>query len=105
VRYAATRVAVDVRQDGGHALLTVTDDGPGIPAAGRQRVFDRFTRLDDGRTREDGDTGGAGLGLAIVRGIVHAHDGEVWLEDAAPGLRALVRLPLSVSRETGRRPP
>ncbi len=95
VRYARTGVSVGVGRDGGRALLTVTDDGPGVPAADWQRVFDRFTRLDDGRAREDGDTGGAGLGLAIVRGIVHAHGGEVWLEDAAPGLRAVVGLRIS----------
>jgi signal transduction histidine kinase len=95
VRYADTQVTVGVQRDGGHTLLTVTDDGPGIQAADRLRVFDRFTRLDDGRAREDGDTGGAGLGLAIVQGIVHAHGGEVWLEDASPGLRAVVRLPVS----------
>lgn len=95
VRYARSRVRVAAGRDGGDALLTVTDDGPGIPSADRRRVFDRFTRLDDGRSRDDGDTGGAGLGLAIVRGIVHAQGGKVWLEDASPGLRAMVRLPLA----------
>ncbi|HEX8630881.1 MAG TPA: sensor histidine kinase, partial [Catenuloplanes sp.] len=71
-------------------LITVVDDGPGIPAADRERVFDRFTRLDDARAR---DAGGAGLGLAIVRELVRRHGGTVALADAGPGLRAEVRLP------------
>jgi signal transduction histidine kinase len=70
-------------------VVTVTDDGPGIPAADRDRVFDRFTRLDDARTR---DSGGAGLGLAIVRELVRLHGGTVTLGDAAPGLRVAVAL-------------
>lgn len=54
------------------AQLVVADDGPGIPGADRERVFDRFTRMDDARA---GDTGGSDLGLAIVRDIVEAHHG------------------------------
>ncbi|MFI2381893.1 sensor histidine kinase [Micromonospora sediminicola] len=80
---------------GAYHLVTVTDDGPGIPAADRERVFARFTRLDDARAR---DAGGAGLGLAIVRELVRRAGGTVELADAtpgavAPGLRATVRLP------------
>ncbi|MDG4786257.1 ATP-binding protein [Micromonospora sp. WMMD1102] len=71
-------------------LVTVTDDGPGIPAGDRDRVFDRFTRLDDARAR---DAGGAGLGLAIVRELVRRQGGTVSLGDAGPGLRVEVRLP------------
>ncbi|MFU8875803.1 sensor histidine kinase [Micromonospora sp. SL4-19] len=80
-------------------LVTVTDDGPGIPAADRERVFARFTRLDDARAR---DAGGAGLGLAIVRELVRRAGGAVDLADAGPadattatgpGLRVTVRLP------------
>ncbi|GLX01713.1 ATP-binding protein [Microtetraspora sp. NBRC 16547] len=82
---------------GDTAVLTVTDDGPGIPEEDRERVFDRFTRLDSARSRDDG---GAGLGLAIVRETVRAHGGSVHLEDAAPGLRAVVRLPLATSHES-----
>jgi signal transduction histidine kinase len=70
--------------------ITVRDDGPGIPAADRQRMFDRFARRDDARDR---DAGGSGLGLPIARELARAHGGTVSLEDAAPGLRAVVRLP------------
>jgi signal transduction histidine kinase len=92
VRFARTRVEVTVQRSGGDVLLTVTDDGPGVPPADRERVFERFTRLDDARSR---DEGGSGLGLAIVRELVRAHGGDVHLEDAAPGLRAVVRLPVT----------
>jgi signal transduction histidine kinase len=71
------------------ATLTVADDGPGIPAADRHRVFQRFVRLDEARTR---DAGGAGLGLAIVADIVAAHGGRVWIDDNHPGARFHVRL-------------
>lgn len=87
VRHATSNVEVALTGDG---VLTVTDDGPGIPEQDRERVFNRFTRLDTGRSR---DEGGAGLGLAIVRETVHAHGGTVRLEDAGPGLRAVVSLP------------
>ncbi len=93
VRYADAGVTVQTWRDGTQALLAVTDDGPGIPPGDTERVFGRFTRLDDARGRGDDATGGAGLGLAIVRAIVRAHGGAVWLEDAAPGLRAVVSLP------------
>jgi signal transduction histidine kinase len=93
LRYAASAVTVAVAAENGHALLTVTDDGPGIPPGDRERVFERFVRLDDARSREDGEGGGAGLGLAIVQATARAHGGSAWLEDACPGLRAMVRLP------------
>ncbi|WP_203937228.1 sensor histidine kinase [Spirilliplanes yamanashiensis] len=89
-RHAAGAVTVGVAREGASVLLTVSDDGPGIPAADRERVFGRFTRLDDARAR---DAGGSGLGLAIVRELVHRHGGTVTLADADPGVRAEVRLP------------
>jgi len=90
VRYAGSRVTMTVGHTAGAAVLTVADDGPGIAAADRDRVFDRFTRLDEARAR---DAGGAGLGLAIVRELVRAHGGTVTLQDAAPGTRAVVTVP------------
>jgi signal transduction histidine kinase len=89
-RHTASGVTVDVRLDGSAAVLTVTDDGPGIAPEDRERVFERFTRLDEARSR---DAGGSGLGLAIVREIVEAHRGTVTLLDAGPGLRVVIRLP------------
>ena len=100
VRYAKSQVTVTVCREDPWGVLAVTDDGPGIPAADLERVFDRFARLDDARSR-DGDEGegaGAGLGLAIVRATAQAYGGTAHLEpaDAAaspPGLHAVVRLP------------
>jgi signal transduction histidine kinase len=89
-RYAGDRVVLSVTADGAYQKIEVVDDGPGIPAADRERVFHRFTRLDDARAR---DAGGSGLGLAIVRELVRRHGGTVTLRDAAPGLRVEVRLP------------
>jgi signal transduction histidine kinase len=85
------RVTVSRPDDGAVIRLVVDDDGPGIPEADRERVFERFTRLDDARTRDDG---GAGLGLSVVRSIVTRHGGRVRAE-AAPlgGARLVVELP------------
>ena len=92
VRHAASTVRLTVLADGAYRMISVADDGPGIPAADRERVFDRFTRLDDARAR---DAGGSGLGLAIVRELVRRHHGTVALRGASPppGLRVDVRLP------------
>jgi signal transduction histidine kinase len=91
VRHASSAVRLAVAREGGSAVVSVSDDGPGIAEADRERVFDRFTRLDDARAR---DAGGAGLGLAIVRELVRRHNGTARLTDAEPGVRAEVRLPL-----------
>lgn len=95
-RYAKSRVAVSVDLAGDFAELTVTDDGPGIPAEDLERAFERFTRLDPARTRSDGELEGAGLGLAIVRATAESFGGKAFLEPASPspGLRAVVRLPV-----------
>jgi len=101
VRYAKSAVTISVRRDGGWAELSVTDDGPGIAAADLERAFDRFARLDDARSREGEEAGGAGLGLAIVRATAQACGGTAHLEAASPppGLRAVVRLPGTGKRD------
>jgi len=100
VRYARSQVSVSVAADGSCVRVTVTDDGPGIAPANRERAFGRFTRLDEDRSRDDDSAGGAGLGLAIVRAIAQAHGGSAHLEDASPGLRAVVLLPAATSSPT-----
>ena len=90
-RYARTTVALSLHERDGRVVLRVDDDGPGIPLEARSRVFERFTRLDDARSR---DVGGSGLGLAIVAEIVAAHDGSVVAGDAPiGGARLEVSLP------------
>jgi signal transduction histidine kinase len=95
VRHATSRIALSVAAQDGHVTLQVDDDGPGIAPEARDRVFERFERLDDARAR---DTGGSGLGLAIVREVVQAHGGEVALrESPLGGLRAELRFPTAQS--------
>jgi signal transduction histidine kinase len=89
-RHAASFVGFELREAGDVCELVVTDDGPGISEADRLRVFDRFTRLDDDRSREGG---GAGLGLAIVHDIVVRHGGTAAVTATTVGARFLVRLP------------
>ncbi|MFE9040710.1 sensor histidine kinase [Streptomyces sp. NPDC007818] len=90
-RHARTVVAVQVRAEGAWVVLRVDDDGPGVPEADRERVFERFVRLDDARSR---DEGGAGLGLAIARDIARAHGGDLTLTEApSGGARFEFRLP------------
>lgn len=90
-RHARSRVAVGVRVDSDVVEVTVEDDGEGIPADDRLRVFERFVRLDEGRAR---DAGGSGLGLAIVGEIVRAHEGTVTIDESTRGgARFVIRLP------------
>jgi len=98
VRYAKSQVTVETRHEDAWGVLAVTDDGPGIAEADLERAFDRFARLDDARSRDGDEGGGAGLGLAIVRATAQAYGGTAHLEPgepaaSAPGLRAVVRLP------------
>jgi len=82
-RHAASAVRVALHHRQGHGVvLDVMDDGPGVPAADRERIFERFVRLDDARSR---DAGGVGLGLAIVRDLVHRHGGRIEVGDAEGG--------------------
>lgn len=81
-RYAATQVRIGFESDGKSYALVVEDDGPGIPEAERETVFKAFARLDDSRNR---DTGGYGLGLAIVARIAALHGGSARVERSALG--------------------
>jgi signal transduction histidine kinase len=99
VRHARTTVTLRLLPTGEVARLEVVDDGPGVPAAGRDRIFQRFVRLEDGRERAGG---GSGLGLAIVAEIVAAHGGGVTVADAPGGGAAFVlTLPLCGSAAGG----
>jgi two-component system OmpR family sensor kinase len=86
---ASGAVGVHLDQQEGLATVEVTDSGPGVPAAERERIFDRLVRLDQSRSA---DRGGAGLGLAIARGYARAHGGELTCEPVETG--ALFRLTL-----------
>ena len=90
-RHARGRVAFSVAESGDEVRLRVEDDGPGIAAGDRDRVFERFVRLDAARAR---DAGGSGLGLAIVAELVRAHGGSASIgESALGGTMVEIRLP------------
>ena len=93
---AGGRVLVTVRPDAEAALLEVSDTGIGIAEEDLPRVFTRFWRGEKSRSR---DTGGAGIGLAIVQELVQAHGGEVGVE-SAPGRGSLFRVALPLSPQT-----
>ena len=83
---------VSLKEEAGHAVIEIDDDGPGIPEAEQEKVFHPFYRLDSSRSR---DTGGTGLGLAVARTIISGHGGTIKLTNReAGGLRATVTLPL-----------
>ena len=90
-RFASERVTVTLSEDGDAITFAVADDGPGILPEDRERIFERFTRVDEARAR---DAGGAGLGLAIARDIVERHGGSIAVDATyAAGARFVVRLP------------
>jgi signal transduction histidine kinase len=89
-QHARGRIAVELRSDGTAVDLSVDDDGPGVPTEDRERIFERFVRLDGARGRLDG---GSGLGLAIVREVARAHGGDAEVTDGTlRGARVRVRL-------------
>jgi signal transduction histidine kinase len=91
IRHARNRVALTVDAAAPDTVtIEIADDGPGIPAQERERVFDRFVRLDASRERGSGTSG---LGLALAKEIVVAHGGSITIADA-PGGGALVRIVL-----------
>ncbi|MCZ7536886.1 MAG: ATP-binding protein [Acidimicrobiia bacterium] len=90
-RHAASAVTVTLGRFEDSVVLTIDDDGPGVPHEDRERVFERFTRLDEARDRR---RGGAGLGLALVRRAVISHGGTVEISDSpSGGARVVIRLP------------
>jgi signal transduction histidine kinase len=92
-------VAVVVEPDTDHVVVAVEDTGDGLAPDAPQRMFDRFWRADESRTRS---SGGAGLGLAIARGLVQAHGGTIWAENrAGGGARVAFTLPLATSGPDG----
>lgn len=86
-------VRVHLAEEDGRCRLCVCDNGPGIPAEKRERVLERFYRLDESRTRP-----GSGLGLSLVQAIARVHDGEVILSDAGPGLCVTLDFPSGVAK-------
>ncbi|MGY1453150.1 sensor histidine kinase [Streptomyces sp. SS8] len=99
-RHAASRVRVRVGREHGQAVLEVADDGAGVPEEERERIFERFVRLDDARSRDDG---GAGLGLAIARDVAVRHGGGLTVGRAAGGGALFtLRLPAAAPAPPGR---
>jgi signal transduction histidine kinase len=97
VKYSppGSTIGIDVRTEGSQALLTVTDQGPGVPVEYRERIFDRFFRIDEGRSR---DHGGTGLGLAIAKWAVEANRGRL-VVDAGPRGGSAFRIVLPLKGE------
>ncbi|WP_141873511.1 sensor histidine kinase [Microbacterium saperdae] len=92
-RHRRERIAIGVEPSDAHVFVTIEDDGAGVPAEERERIFERFVRLDEARSR---DAGGSGLGLAIVRGIAASAGGTVTVDDSRwGGARFVVTLPLA----------
>jgi signal transduction histidine kinase len=97
VRHAATTVTVRLARAASGLEITIADDGRGIEEADRERVFERFTRLEEARDR---DSGGSGLGMAIAQALMRRNGGRIELHDNSPGLRAVVVLPLGSAGTT-----
>ncbi len=90
IKYADSQVIIRAEKKRGETVISVSDDGPGIPAEYREKVFEPFVRLDQSRNR---DTGGYGLGLAIVKQIVERHGGKVFAGDRQKGASIVISIP------------
>lgn len=89
-------VSIRLSEENDHAVLRVCDNGPGIPDEQRARVFERFVRLEESRTKP-----GSGLGLSLVRAVAHYLSGTITLEDNRPGLCAVFSLPVAGGEKKG----
>jgi signal transduction histidine kinase len=94
VSEGSRRITVSARDTGDEVLLSVADNGPGIPEADRQRAVERFVRLETSRTKP-----GSGLGLSLAAAVARLHGGVLRLEDNGPGLRAVLALPRQEVRD------
>lgn len=92
VRYGNSQVALSCREENGKVLARVIDDGPGIAPADRERVFERFVRLEESRGRHEG---GTGLGLSVARAVARSHGGDVRIVESTKGTTIEVELPTS----------
>jgi signal transduction histidine kinase len=89
---AGGRIAIEVHHDNSDIVLTIADSGPGIPPTDRQRVLERFVRLEGSRTGP-----GTGLGLSLVAAVVKLHGGSLQFGDEDPGLKVEIRCPASTT--------
>jgi len=96
---APGEISIATASEGDRVLITVADPGPGIPAGDRERVVERFVRLEQSRSQP-----GSGLGLSLASAVAHLHGGELILADNAPGLRATIVLPRAGAQPAPRRP-
>jgi signal transduction histidine kinase len=98
VAYGGGKIAVSLVEENGSAVLTVSDDGPGVSPEVQERMFERFTRADEARTPS---AGGVGLGLSICRQIVEAHGGTISFDPSRPrGARIVARLPVTTADQS-----
>ena len=102
-RHATATVRIETHATGSEATIRVADDGPGIPSPDREKIFERFVRLDEARSRE---AGGTGLGLSVVRSIVEAHNGRITVGDDSDlgGAVITVVLPTGQDHDLGSPP-
>jgi two-component system, OmpR family, clock-associated histidine kinase SasA len=100
VKYGGSNpsIKVTVTHDEDKVFFKVIDNGPGIPLDKREKVFDRFFRLDESLARTQG---GAGLGLSICQGLVRAHHGEIWVEQVNKGTCIVFTIPLDLLETQG----
>lgn len=96
IHYGRERIEIALRRQGGRAVITIRDYGPGVEETALPRLFERFYRADSARTE-----GGSGIGLALVRAIADLHGGQVSAANAHPGLAVTISLPVLSSETSG----